>query len=518
MENCTLIITLLISSASLVLYGLMRVAYVVWWRPKSLEKYLRQQGIQGTSFKLLQLHGGGSDMGKMVRSSKETWSKPMTTLNHQIAPYVLPFFHEMVQKYGKVSLSWIQTRPRLILADPELSRLVLSDRSGDIVKPPLNPLVDLLQKGVSTLEGEKWAKRRRLIRPAFHLEKLKEMVPAFSSSCVDLINKWKQSTSSSGTCEIDVAPDFENLAGDVIARTAFGSSYQEGKKIFELQNEQAVLVLEAFQSIYFPGLRFIPTKKNRRRYNLDKLIKATLHDIIRKKDQAMQVNGEFGNVDLLGLLLQCKEQADSDLTIEDIIEECKLFYFAGQETTTNWLTWTMIVLSIHPNWQEKAREEVLRTCGKNIPDIENLNHLKIVSMILHEVLRLYPPVTALPRHTIRKTNIGGMSIPSGVDIWLQTLLIHHDPKYWGDDAGEFKPERFAEGVSKASKDQMAFYPFGWGPRFCLGQNFAMIEAKMALAMILQHFSFDLSPSYTHSPITLITLQPQHGAPIILHQF
>ena len=205
------------------------------------------------------------------------------------------------------------------------------------------------------------------------------MVPAFSSCCVDLINKWKKSITSSGTCEIDVAPEFQNLAGDVIARTAFGSCFEEGKMIFELQKEQLVLSLEAFQSIYFPGLRFIPTKKNRRRYNIDKVIRETLQDMIRKREQAMQVNGEFGNNDLLDLLLQCKEQSGNDLTIEDIIEECKLFYIAGQGTSANWLTWTMIVLSMHTNWQEKAREEVLRTCGKDVPNIENLNNLKIVS-------------------------------------------------------------------------------------------------------------------------------------------
>ena len=138
-----------------------------------------------------------------------------------------------------------------------------------------------------------------------------------------------------------------------------------------------------------------------------------------------------------------------------------------------------------------------------------------VSLVLLEVLRLYTPITGLTRYTKCETKVGNISTPAGVQLYLPVVLLHYDRNYWGEKPGEFNPERFSEGISKASRDQMAFYPFGWGPRICVGQNFALTEAKMALAMILQHFSFKLSPSYTHAPCARLTLNPQHGAPIIL---
>ncbi|XP_027074355.1 cytochrome P450 CYP72A616 [Coffea arabica] len=516
------ILSLKITALLLVSYFFLKVFYSIWWKPKWLERRLKQQGIRGNPYKLLI-----GDMKDFMKQITEAWSKPMS-LSHQIAPRVDPFTLNTAQKYGKVSLCWAGTTPRLNIMDPDIIKEVLANKQGHFGITPLalNPLILILTEGLTLLEGETWATHRRIMTPAFNSEKLKGMVSIFAESCVLLVEKWKKSIALGGTCEIDVWPEFQDLTGDIISRTAFGSNFDEGNQILKLQRELQGLVVEAMQSLYIPGLRFIPTRKNRRRKSLDKNITSMLRSLIERKETLMRT-GQTNTDDLLGLLLQSNDENSlqsspqnkngNKMTIKEIIEECKQFYIAGQETTSSLLTWTMIILAMHPEWQEQAREEVLALCGKQHPDAKTISQLKTVTMILHEVLRLYPPAIALYKHTYQETKIGNLSLPAGVDLTLPLLLIHHDPELWGSDAEEFKPERFSEGLSKASKNQLAFFPFGWGPKTCIGQNFALMEAKIALSIILQNFSFELSPSYTHAPNTVMTLQPQHGAPIILKE-
>jgi len=130
---------------------------------------------------------------------------------------------------------------------------------------------------------------------------------------------------------------------------------------------------------------------------------------------------------------------------------------------------------------------------------------------------MYPPATQLTRRIYKDTKLGELSLPAGALVNFPVLYIHRDEDLWGEDAEEFKPERFSEGISKATRGNNAFFPFGWGPRICVGEKFATTEAKMALSMILQRFSWELSPCYAHSPITVFFLQPQHGAQIMLHR-
>ncbi|XP_062170043.1 cytochrome P450 CYP72A219-like [Alnus glutinosa] len=499
-------------------WAALRVLIWAWVRPKTLERSLRDQGLSGNSYRLF-----FGDLRESAKMTAQARSKPIN-FTHHIAPRVVPFIHQNVHNYGKNSFMWFGPTPRVNIMRPEQLKEVFS-KVYDFPKTGGNPLAKLLATGLATYEGEKWAKHRKIINPAFHLEKLKNMLPAFHESCSEMISKWESLVSEEGSTELDVWPYLQSLSRDMISRTAFGSSYEEGRKIFELQRELAELAIKMAHSIYIPGWRFLPTLMNKRMKGIDKEIRASLKGIINKREKAMEGGGEGRNDDLLGILMESnlkeiQEHGNNKsvgMSLNDVIEECKLFYIAGQETSSVLLVWTMVILSREPIWQARARDEVLQVFGQNKPDFDGMNRLKIVNMILYEVLRLYPPVNMLTRTVHKETKLGELCVPAGVQICLPTILVHRDGELWGDDAQEFKPERFSEGVSNATKGQLSFFPFGWGPRICIGQNFAMMEAKMTLALILQRFSMEASPSYAHAPSTFITLQPQYGAHIILRR-
>ncbi|KAI4357009.1 hypothetical protein L6164_000988 [Bauhinia variegata] len=487
-----------------------------WLRPKRLEKLLRQQGLQGNPYRFLV-----GDTKQMVKMQKEAQSKPMNDLSDDITPRINAHLLHTLHKFGKNCFVWFGPTPRLIMMDPNQVKQVLNN-VPDFPKQTWNPLVKFIGTGLANYEGHKWAKHRKIVTPAFSLEKLKMMLPSFFESCNDMIGKWDEMLGSDGSREMDVWPFLQKLSKDVISRTAYGSSYQEGRRIFELLQEQCQLTLKILPTLHIPGWWFVPTKTHRRMRKVNRDIESSIKSLIKKREEAMKA-GEVSENDFLGTLLESnqkemKEYGNNNkfgMTIKDVIEECKLFYFAGQETTSVLLVWSLVLLSRYLDWQERAREEVLQVFGNRTPDFDGLSHLKIVTMILYEVLRLYPPSIQLVRTTHKDMKLEDLLVPAGVQVYLPILQIHHDCGIWGEDANEFKPERFSEGIAKATNGQVSYIPFGWGPRICLGQNFALLEAKMALSMILQRFHLEISPSYAHAPTIALLVQPQHGAHIIL---
>ncbi|KAK1397186.1 Secologanin synthase [Heracleum sosnowskyi] len=487
----------------------------LWLRPKKLEKILRKQGFNGNSYRIL--YGDLKDLAAAKFRAKTSSIGLSDDFLYRAAPTVYTAIHN----HGKKAFLWLGPKPLVYITEPDQIKEVLN-KFYNFQKPRGgNPLSELLVTGLIDADGDRWTKHRRIINPAFHVEKLKNMLPAFYLSCNDIMKKWEEMVYAKGQCEVDVWPYIDTYTSDVISRTAFGSSYTEGSKIFELQKEQSELVMPLSQSVYLPGMRFLPTKRNKRIKEIHNEVRNALRSIINKRLKAMEA-GECIQDDLLGILLQSNSEeikANKNMkfgmSVDDIIEECKLFYLAGQETTSTLLVWTMILLSQHTDWQERAREEVLQAFGKKTPDIEGLNRLKVLNMILLETLRLYPAGVVLGRSISKDTKLGDTFLPGGILLHLPVILMHHDKEIWGDDAKEFKPERFSEGVLKATKGKAVFFPFSMGPRVCIGQNFAMLESKLAIAMILQRFSFVLSPSYTHAPYTIVTLHPQYGAPLTL---
>ncbi|XP_027192266.1 11-oxo-beta-amyrin 30-oxidase-like isoform X2 [Cicer arietinum] len=428
----------------------------------------------------------------------------------------------MLYNLGKNSFLWEGTTLKVVITDPEQIKEVFN-KIDDFSKPKLTSIAKYLSVGLIHYDGEKWAKHRKIINPAFHLEKLKGMLPAFSQSCNEMISEWKGMLSLDGTCEIDVWPFLQNLTCDVISRTAFGSSYAEGTKIFELLKRQGnLLMTERYTNI--PLWWLLPTTTKRRMKEIERDIRDSLEGIIKKREQVLK-NSETANGDLLGILLQSNHAENQGygnnksfgMTTQELIDECKLFYLAGQETTSVLLVWTIVLLGRYPDWQARAREEVFQVFGNQNPNFERLSQLKIVTMILYEVLRLYPSLIFFNRTLRRDFKLGNLLLPAQTQVSLPILLIHQDHDLWGEDAKEFKPERFAEGIAKATKGKVSYFPFGWGPRICIGQNFALLEAKVVISLLLQNFSFELSPTYEHVPTTILTLQPKNGANIILHR-
>lgn len=422
---------------------------------------------------------------------------------------------------GPKHLIWFGTKARLTISEPELIREVLVTRAEHFDRYEAHPLICQFEGyGLSNLHGDPWARHRRVLAPAFHSENLKPLVPFVADTVRRMLDKLADcADANGGETEVDVAEWFPRVPQEAITYATFGGSrrrgksYDDGRAVFRLQDELAGLAADAHSKVYIPGYRFLPFRRNLRVWHLVREIRRSLAsfvtDLQKKDDKADEDGGAGGMRDLMSFMAPA-------MTADEIIEECKNFFFAGKETLSSLLTWATVALAMHPEWQDRARQEVLDVVGPHghgLPTKDHLPRLKTVGMIVSETLRLYPPAVAMIRTAKRDVELGGCVVPAGTELLIPILAVHHDQALWGADATEFNPARFGDDQPRR-QHQMAFMPFGGGARICIGQNLALMEAKVALAVVLQRFAFRLSPAYVHAPRVLMILNPQHGAPVI----
>ncbi|CAL4914586.1 unnamed protein product [Urochloa decumbens] len=472
-------------------------------RPRAVAAAFRAQGVRGPAYRFL----SGSN-GDVMRMRAEADGAALDVHDHDYLRRATPHLLAWKDKYGAPFLFWFGSQPRICLFDYESVRQILWNKSGHFVKTDAHPtILAMLGKGLVLVEGTDWVRHRRVVNPAFAMDKLKLMTATMVSCADRLIKDCEQlaSNNKSGEVEVEFSKHFQELTAEVISRTAFGNSYKEGKEVFHTQKQLLALALATLLNLQLPGFKYLPTKSNRLKWTLENKVKMTLMEIIQPR-LASKGSG-FGD-DLLGLMLEAcfmteqgERRDELTLTMDEIIDECKTFFFAGHETTSHLLTWTMFLLSVNPEWQERLREEVLRECGKANPTADMLSKLKEMTMVLLETLRLYGPVMTMIRKPISDIRLGSLSIPKGTGIVIPIPILHRDKEVWGANANEFDPPTICKRDHKCSKDPTSSFRISIGPRSCIGQNFAMLEAKSVMAMILQN-----SPS--HFPQSMCSMHQQ----------
>ncbi|XWS23055.1 hypothetical protein CRYUN_Cryun29cG0088800 [Craigia yunnanensis] len=476
-----------------------------------IQSLMRSQGMKGPPYKFL--HGSTKEI---INMGKEVMISPME-LSHHVFPRIQPHIYSWMSLYGKNFLYWYGPQAHLVVTEPELVKEILNNKDGAYPKQEIQGYwKKLLGYGLVSSSGEKWVKHRKLANYAFHAESLKGMIPSMISSVEMMLERWRKQEVQ----EIELFDEFKVLTSEIISRTAFGSSYLEGEHIFDMLTKMALIVSRNTYKIRIPGIRkLVKTDDDIESDKLEQGIRNSFTQMIRKREETATGESDSYN-DFLGLLMKAYHDTDKikSISVDDLIDECKTFYLAGHETTTSSLTWTFLLLAMYTEWQDKARMEVLELIGLKSPNPDSIAKLKTINIIVNESLRLYPPVCNLTRSVRREVMLGNVTLPENIELFISTLALHHDPEIWGEDAHLFKPERFAEGVAKATKANAAatyYLPFGLGPRNCVGSNFANTEIKIVLSMILRSYKFILSPTYIHSPTMRITLNPQHGVKVMI---
>jgi cytochrome P450 len=391
-----------------------------------------------------------------------------------------------------------------LLVHPDAVKIVLQENHTNYSKVPWynDKFKSLIGEGLFTSEGSVWLRQRRLAQPAFHRQRLAALGTIMTDAAEELLQQWEPLTDTGR--QIDVRAEMMRLAMTVVARALLGGDVsREAETIGHAIDIAIDYTFQRIQSYFdLPGRFPLPSTRRfeRARAELDTIVYRIIAE--RRADA-----GDRG--DLLSMLLAARD-ADTGEGMSDtqVHDEVMTIFLAGHETTAVALTWAWYILSRHPQVAERLRAELREVLGGRAPTVEDLPALKYTEMVMQETLRLYPPAWLMTRMGRDDDEIMGYHIPARTPIYLCQYLTHRHPAFWDNPEG-VDPERFSPERS-VDRPRWAYFPFGGGPRQCIGSAFALMEAQLALATIAQHCRLDLVPGQRIVLDPKITLRPRYG--------
>lgn len=424
-------------------------------------------------------------------------------LDFSAAP--LEFLQRNHATYGDIYRLRIGPVDLYSLGSVELVRQVLVTdaalyRKTDRMKAGLGPF---LGNGLFLSDGEFWRRQRRLAAPAFHTRRIAAYAETIATYARDMVDGWQDGD------ERDISVDMMDITLRVVSKTLFDADLTSGdsaqvahamEEIVRVSNDH----IKAIANLPM----WVPTAHNQAiRRNVAMLDEVVLAIIAQRRESGEDTG------DLMSMLLLAQDEDGTHMTDQQVRDEVMTIFLAGHETTAIALTWALYLLSQHPQVEAALIEEVDGVLGDRPPTYADLDALAYTEMVIKETMRLYPPVWNTGRSPYERAELAGLTIMPTDVLLITPYLLHHDERYW--DAPEvFDPERFHP-EREAEHVRYAYIPFGAGPRICIGNHFAMMEAQLILASIVQRYRIRLTVEPPILPEPLITLRPQGGMPVRL---
>lgn len=405
------------------------------------------------------------------------------------------------QTYGDVVYFRSLLFPGVQLNHPDFIEEVLVSRRHLFVKDrTLNILRLILGNGLLTSEGEFWQHQRRLMQPAFH----RDRIMAYGDVMIDYAQRLVQ-TWQDGEVR-DIHQDMMGLTVEIVAKTLFGADIASGTSEINTAMQAAIeyFELRSTNALLFFVPDWVPTPENLRFRQVVQRMERVIQTIIQQR----RANPSSDRGDLLSLLLQAQDEAGQGMSDRQLRDEVMTLILAGHETTANALAWTWYLLSQHPEIEAKLSTELQTVLGGRAPTVADLPRLQYTERVAMESMRLYPPVWAMSRTVAQPCELAGCPLRPGSFVFISQWVLHRDPRFF-DQPDEFKPDRWANDFAKRLPP-FAYFPFGGGPRVCIGRSFALMEMVLLLATMAQSFQLTLVPDHPVMPWAAFTLRPKYG--------